>query len=283
MIQQTHKTSCVQRLCTLLKVSRSGYYAWRNRRPACRQHRREQLLQAIRRIHQDSGGRYGAPRIHQQLRAEGIPCCLNTVAGLMRQEGMRSAVFRRFVACTTDSRHGYGVAPNLLERQFAVQALNRIWTADITYIATQEGWLYLAAVMDLCSRRIVGWSMAEPIRAELALEALRMAIHERRPGPGLIHHSDRGVQYACEDYQDVLARHAMRCSMSGKGNCYDNAPMESFFGKYKTEAVYLQERYPTREAARHHAFEYIEIFYNRERRHSTLGYLSPVAFEERLR
>jgi putative transposase len=283
MVQECCSTAAASRICSLLHVSRSGYYAWRERAPSPRQERRQRLLEAIRQAHQASGGRYGAPRIHCELVAAGMPCALNTVARIMQEEGIYSRISKRFVPRTTDSAHAYAVAENLLAGNFIAAQLNRVWTADITYIATDEGWLYLAVLMDLYSRRIVGWSMADHLRAELAMDALGMAIGRRRPAPGLIHHSDRGVQYACDDYQNLLEAHAIKCSMSGKGNCYDNAPTESFFGKYKSEEVYMQPRYATRDVARHGAFEYIEVFYNRQRKHSSLGYRSPVAFEQSLR
>jgi transposase InsO family protein len=199
----------------------------------------------------------------------------------MQCGGIRSRIRRRFIPQTTDSHHGHPVAGNLLDRQFQQPAKDRAWCCDITAIATEEGWLYLAGVMDLCSRRIVGWAMADHLRAELCLDALTMALEQRRPGAGLLHHSDRGVQYACEDYQALLDREGIRCSMSRTGNCYDNAAMESFWGTLKRELVY-HERYATREQAKRSIFEYIEVFYNRRRRHSSLGYKSPVEFEASL-
>lgn len=199
----------------------------------------------------------------------------------MKRAGIRSKVTRRFVVRTTDSDHGHPVATNRLDRQFEQQLPDRAWAADITYVPTDQGWLYLAAVMDLCSRKIVGWAMADHLRADLCTEALRMALARRRPRPGLLHHSDRGVQYACDAYQALLSHHGLTCSMSRRGDCYDNAPMESFFGSFKTELVH-HEHYATRQAARQSIFEYVEVFYNRKRRHSSLGYLSPEQFEASL-
>jgi putative transposase len=199
----------------------------------------------------------------------------------MKQAGIRSKTAKRFVVHTTDSNHEHPVASNTLERRFDVQEWqrpNQAWCTDITCVWTKEGWLYLAAVMDLCSRRIVGWAMADHLRAELCIDALTMALEDRAPGPGLLHHSDRGVQYACDAYQSLLEKQGIKCSMSRTGNCYDNAAMESFFGILKRELVH-QESYDTHEQARASIFEYVEVFYNRQRKHSTLGYLSPVEFE----
>ena len=211
------------------------------------------------------------------LRADGHAVGRHRVARLMRAHGLRPKTRRKFRA-TTDSKHGHPVAANLLDRQFTVAAPNRMWTADITYIPTAEGWLYLAIVLDLFSRQIVGWAMDATMGQQLTLRALTMAIQRQRPGPGLVHHSDRGSQYACRAYQKLLAKHAMLCSMSRKGNCWDNAPSESFFSTLKRELV--NERvYATRAEARGAIFEYIEVFYNRERLHSALGYMSPIEFE----
>ena len=202
----------------------------------------------------------------------------DTVAKYMRQAGIAARSRRRFRVRTTDSGHDNPVADNVLARQFAAPAPDATWCCDITYVPTGEGWLYLAAVLDLCSRRVVGWAMADHLRAELCLDALSMAVERRRPGPGLLHHSDRGVQYACDAYRALLARHGMTASMSRRGDCHDNAVMESFFGTLKTELVH-HERYATREQARRSIFEYVEVFYNRRRRHSAIGYVSPDQFE----
>ena len=204
--------------------------------------------------------------------------CQNTVAKYMRQEGLKSKVKRPFRVRTTDSNHGHPVAMNLLDRTFSAQAPDRKWCVDITYVPTGEGWLYLAAVIDLFSRKIVGWEMADHLRAELCVNALSMAIERRRPDPGLLHHSDRGVQYACEAYRSLLDRYGIEPSMSRTGDCYDNAAMESFFSTLKRELIY-HEKYQTRDEARLSIFEYIEVFYNRKRRHSAIGYQSPEPFE----
>ncbi len=235
------------------------------------------LLSEIRMVHQRSRENYGSPRVTAELHALGVRCGENRVARLMRLNGIRAKRRRKYRA-TTDSKHGYPVAPNLLARQFSVNRPNAVWVSDITYIWTSEGWLYLAGVVDLYSRMVVGWSMSRQITEELTLEALSQALGRRRPKPGLLHHSDQGDQYAAGDYRDLLADHQMICSMSRKGDCWDNAPMESFFATLKTELIY-RERFTTREEAKVKIFEYIEVFYNRERRHSTLGYQSPVDFE----
>jgi transposase InsO family protein len=271
----------VSAMCSVLEVSRSGYYAWRDRRrqplSAGRQ-RRADLVRQIRPAHGQSRGIYGSPRVHAELKARGTPVSLNTVAKYMRQEGIVSRIRRRFRIMTTDSKHQEPIAPNRLDRQFGAQQPDRTWCCDITYVGCEEGALYLAAVIDCYSRRIVGWAMADHLRAELCLDALDMALQRRCPAPGLLHHSDRGVQYASRAYREFLERHGLVASMSRTGNCYDNALMESFFGTLKTELVY-HEHYATREQARRSIFEYIEVFYNRQRRHSAIGYMSPEAFE----
>jgi transposase InsO family protein len=271
-------------MCAALGVSRSGYYAWAGgREPGPRQKRREELAEQIRRVHEQSRRTYGSPRVYQELKAREVACCENTVAKVMREQGIRSVVRRRFRVRTTDSSHAHPVAPNVLDRSFDQEAPDRAWAADITYVPTDEGWLYLAAVIDLCTRRIVGWAMGQSLKAELCEEALGMAIGRRRPGEGLVHHSDRGVQYACGLYRRLLEANGMVCSMSGKGDCYDNAVMESFFKTLKVELVYQQsDGYATREQARRSIFEYIEVFYNRKRLHSSLGYKAPEAYEAAL-
>jgi putative transposase len=279
----------VSKMCRVLRVGRSGYYDWRARRrrrrdSGPRQERRERLLAEIRQAHRRSRGLYGSPRVCAELQAQGVKVSENTVAKLMKRAGIASKVHRRFVAHTTDPDHEHPVAANVLERRFDVRQWelpNSAWCTDITCVRTDEGWLYLAAVMDLCSRRIVGWAMAEHLRAELCLRALGMALEHRSPAAGLLHHSDRGVQYACEAYQSLLEKEGMQSSMSRTGNCHDNAAMESFFGTLKRELIY-QERYATHEQARRSIFEYIEVFYNRQRKHSSLGYRSPVEFEAAL-
>jgi putative transposase len=268
-------------LCEVLQVSRSGFYAWQKRQPSLRDNRRAQLDEQIRKAYEVGRGTYGSPRVHRELQEQGVSCCENTVAKRMKACGLRAKTRRRFVVRTTDSRHSHPVAKNTLDREFQQSLPNQAWAADITYIPTDEGWLYLAAVIDLCSRKIVGWATADHLRADLTSQALLMAVLHRQPPHGLLHHSDRGVQYACDDYQALLERHGLACSMSRTGNCYDNAVMESFFGTLKTELVY-HENYPTREAAQRSLFEYIEVFYNRQRRHSTLGYQSPAQYETSL-
>ncbi len=263
----------VHAMCAALGVSRSGYYGWAKRPEGVRAQADSALAGAIRDAHEASRGRYGSPRVHAELRAQGRRVGRKRVARLMRGMGLAARRRRRF-RCTTDSRHGYPVAPNLLQRDFRAAAPDRVWLADITYIGTAEGWLYLAAVLDLFSRKIVGWAMAEHLGHELALAALDMAIANRRPAPGLVHHSDRGVQYAAHGYRRRLQAQGMLCSMSRKGDCWDNAPMESFFATLKGELV-EQRDYLTRAEARADVFQYIEGFYNRRRHHSAIGYLTP--------
>jgi len=269
-------------VCDVLCVSRSGYYAWRRRAPSARSRRREQLTEQIRQIHRDSREVYGAPRVHQELKAEGVQCARNTVAKLMRQATIRSKTRRRFVVRTTDSRHPHPIAENRLNRKFEQAEPNRVWVADITYIPTGEGWLYLAAVLDLYSRMIVGWATSDSLAADLSCRALRDAVRGRSPKTSVLHHSDRGVQYACDEFQQLLGEHGLTPSMSRTGNCYDNAVMESFFAALKKELTH-HHSYPTRAAARESLFEYIEVFYNRRRRHSTLGYRSPAEYERQPR
>lgn len=266
--------------CEVLEVARSGYYAWRKRPPSAQTQRRAELTDRIRAIHaRKDHDVYGAPRIHEELVAAGHACNRKTVARCMKQAGIQAKTTRKFRVITTDSNHPHPVAENIVDRNFTPTRKNQTWTADITYIPTDEGWLYLAAVEDLYSRKIVGWSMSDRIDSRLVVDAFQMAIQRELPGEGLIAHSDRGVQYASEHYQSLLRKHAVTCSMSRKGNCWDNAPMESFFATLKKELVH-HERYPTRDAARQSLFEYIEAFYNRVRRHSSLGYQSPLQFEQ---
>ena len=264
--------------CIVLKVSRSGYYAWLRREPSARQRRHEELAEQIAKVHQANRGVYGSPRVYQVLNSQGQRICENTVAKIMREQELRAKVKRRFVPRTTDSDHENPIAPNVLDRQFTAEAPNHRWVADITYIPTDEGWLYLAGVLDLYSRKIVGWSMADHLGCELVADALVMGLLRRQPSADLLHHSDRGVQYTCDDFQGLLERHGITVSMSGVGNCYDNAAMESFWATLKTELVH-HEQYATRDEARQSIFEYIEVFYNRTRIHSSLGYVSPEAFE----
>lgn len=266
-------------ICRVLRVTRSGFYAWLKRKPSPRAHRRERLLARIRIEHQRHRELYGSPRVHRALLIDGESVSRNTVAKLMRAAKIRAKTRRRFVPRTTDSRHRQPVAGNKLKRDFHASAPNRKWLADITYIPTDEGWLYLAGVLDCFSRKIVGWSMTDHMHTDLVSAALQMALQHRTPDASrLLHHSDRGVQYASDDYQHLLTRHGIDCSMSNAGDCYDNAMMESFWATLKTECVH-QHRYPTREQARQSIFEYVEVFYNRQRLHSALGYQSPESFE----
>ena len=268
-------------VCDVLDVSRSGYYAWRDRPESARSQRRVELAAKIKAVHEQNRRVYGSPRIFQVLKTQGQAVCQNTVAAVMRLHEIRAKTKRKFVPRTTDSSHASPVAENVLGRQFRADLPDRKWVVDITYIPTGEGWLYLAGVLDLCSRKIVGWSMADHLRAELPADALSMAVARRCPDAGLLHHSDRGVQYACDDYQHLLKSHGMQVSMSGRGDCWDNAAMESFWSTLKNELVH-HEQYKTREQARRSIFEYIEVFYNRQRLHSSIGYQSPEAFEASL-
>lgn len=264
-------------MCRVLKVSRGGFYAWR-KRPECKQAKsRRRLIGIIKEIHEESRQCYGSPRVHRELTARGEICCENTVARYMRENDIVAKTKRKFKQ-TTDSNHHLPVAKNLLDRDFDQLEPNRVWVGDITYIPTREGWLYLATVLDLFGRKVVGWSMSHQIDRYLVMDALTMAVKNRRPPPNLIHHSDRGSQYASDDFQELLDEYGMICSMSRKGNCWDNAVAESFFRSLKTELVH-HEDFATREEARLAIFEYIEVFYNRLRRHSSLGYLSPADYE----
>jgi transposase InsO family protein len=264
-------------MCRVLEVSRSGYYAWQRRPVSRRKQANDVLVSQIRLAHQRSRRSYGSPRITDELNDGGTLCGRHRVARLMRQARIKAKTVKKFKA-TTNSKHALPVAENLLARQFTVAGPNQVWLADITYVWTGEGWLYLAVVLDLYARRIVGWGMSDRINGELTLSALRQAFANRRPSPDLLHHSDRGKQYAAGDYQKLLRDHGAICSMSRKGDCWDNAPCESFFGTLKQELVY-QEQFATRDEAKGKIFEYIEVFYNRQRRHSSVGSHSPVEFE----
>jgi putative transposase len=280
-MKQQKKSYEVKMMCRSLKVSRAGYYRWLKRPVSPAELRRKELIQRIRLAHEESRGIYGSPRVHAELLEQEVKVCVNTVAKLMKEAGIRSKIRRRFVVATTDSGHGRPVMKNLLNQQFQAALPNQKWCCDITYIPTGEGYLFLAAVLDLCSRKIVGWSMAEHLRSELCMDALQMAIASRRPDAGLLHHSDRGMQYASESYMDMLEVLGIQASMSRTGNCYDNAVMESFFHTLKAELV-DHANYRSREQARQSIFEYIEVFYNRRRRHSAIGYKSPEEFETSL-
>ena len=265
-------------MCRVLGVSRGGFYLWLKRPESRRSVENGRLVEAIRAIHRESRGVYGSPRVHARLRAQSGRYGRNRIARLMREMQIQGKRRRKF-RVTTDSDHTLPISGNILDRKFTLGTPNKAWLADITYIATKEGWLYLAAVMDLYSRKIVGWAMGSRISRHLVEGALWMAICNRGPKPGLLHHSDRGCQYASHDYRKLLEKRGIVCSMSRKGNCWDNAVMESFFGTLKTELVYHRE-YETREEARSDIFDYIEVFYNRHRLHSALGYRSPAEFEK---
>ena len=267
----------VRLLCQTLEVSTAGYYAWQGRPASARAQRRDTLLGEIRAVHAAVKARYGSPRMHAALVARGHGCCVNTVAQLMRQAGIAAKTARKY-RCTTDSNHDRPVADNLLGRQFDPAGPNEAWVADITYIPTGEGWLYLAVVEDLYARRVVGWSMAARLESRLVVDALELAVQRRLPGEGLLAHSDRGSQYASEHYQRLLARHGITCSMSRRADCWDNAPMESFFASLKKELIHGSD-FATRAAARAAVVEYIEVFYNNQRLHSSLGYVSPAEYE----
>lgn len=271
----------VAMMCRELNVSRSGYYAWRGRPLSARAARRQTLVEQIREEHCLSRQTSGAPKIREALVQSGITVCVNTVARYMRESELRSVRSARFRPQTTDSRHDHAIAGNTLNQDFAADAPNQKWLCDITYIPTDEGFVYLASVLDVYSRKIVGWQMADHLRAELCLDALHAALRARRPGDGLLHHSDRGVQYACDEYRRTLHDHGITASMSRTGNCYDNAMMESFHASLKLEAVYSLPggRFRTKAEAKQNVFEYIEVFYNRQRRHSAIGYTSPDQFE----
>lgn len=265
-------------MCGVLGVTRSGYYAWRKREPSQRDVANEQLLEKMREIHRESFETYGVPRIHAALRQQGHHVNKKRVERLMRLDGLAGISPRRKRVYTTDSRHDLPIAANLLKQDFQAEAPNQKWVSDISYVATAEGWLYLATILDLFSRMIVGWAMDDHLETTLVTRALQMALARRSPAPGLLHHSDRGSQYASLEYQALLTHHAIVPSMSRTGNCFDNAAMESFFGTLKSELVY-RRHYRTKAEARTDIFRYLETFYNRRRLHSSLGYLSPDSFE----
>lgn len=269
----------VRVLCEALEVSPAGYYAWRQRPRSTREQRRDTLLVEIRAVHAEVKARYGSPRIHAELVARGHDCCVNTVARLMRDNGIAAKTARKSRCTTTDSDHGLPVADNLLGRQFDPASPNESWVADITYIPTREGWLDLAAVEDLYSRRVDGWALADHLQSRLVVDALGLAVQRRLPGEGLLAPSDRGSQYASEHYQRLLAKHGIAYSMSRRADCWDNAPMESFFASLKKELVHGAD-FATRAEARAAIVEYIEVFYNSQRRHASLGYVSPAEYEQ---
>jgi transposase InsO family protein len=265
----------VRRLCRTLGGSPSGYYRWQRRGEGDRAREDRRLKQRIVALHGETKGRYGTPRVERALRRQGISTSRKRVGRLRRELGLRAKAAKKYKA-TTDSRHPYPVAPNRLERRFVAAKADRIWVGDITYLWTREGWLYLAIVLDTCSRRIVGWSVSESLERELAVSALEKALASRRPAPGLVHHTDRGSQYASGDYRDLVEQTGLVFSMSRKGDCWDNAMAESFF---KTLKVELGSRFPSRQQARRELFEYIEGFYNTRRLHSGIGYRSPAEYE----
>jgi putative transposase len=264
-------------MCDALEVSVSGYYAWAGRSESPAAQRRRELLGVIEAVHVEVKQRYGSPRMTPELNDRGHTCSKNMVAELMNAHGIQAKASKRFIR-TTDSNHKLPVAENLRDRDFDPSGPNETWSADITYLPTREGWLYLAVVEDLFSRMIVGWSMDETMASRLVVDALEMAIQRRRPEAGLLSHSDRGSQYASDHYQRVLASEGIVCSMSAVGQCWDNAPVESFFGRLKCE-VASDVMFSSRDQARAEIFEYLEVFYNRVRRHSSLGFLSPVDYE----
>jgi transposase InsO family protein len=274
----------VRLMCRVLGVSRAGFYAAQRRAPSARARADQRLRLEIRAIHRATQRRYGAPKIHRELRGtRGIRCSRKRVARLMRVDGLRAKRSRRF-RVTTQSTHRYPIAANQLHRRFAPAAYterDQVWAADLTYIPTREGWLYLAVVLDLASRRVIGWAVASRLGDELALSALRQALAYRCPLPGALHHSDRGAQYASGAYRQLLAAHGLRCSMSRAGDCWDNAVVESFFATLKTELV-ADADWPTRAAAHRALSLFIDVWYNHQRRHASLGFLSPVQYEREL-
>lgn len=262
----------------MLGVSRSGYYRFTGRKPSQRYQEEERLMKKINGIHKQSRQTYGSPRIHAELKDQGESCSRQRVARLMKKAGIAAKMVRKFKVTTRVDAKAT-TAPNLLKQDFTAATPNERWVADITYVWTLEGWLYVACVLDLFSRKIVGLAMSDRMKEGLVMAALRQALMHRRPGNGLLHHSDKGGQYTGRAFQRMLAEHHITVSMSGTGNCYDNTAMESFFHKLKTEHVYF-ERYATRKQAEKSIFEYVEVFYNRQRRHSTLNYMTPLTFEQ---
>ena len=282
-IEQHRSEFPVVLMCRVLGVTRSGFYAWLERAPSDRAREDQRLLIEVRVIHSEARSCYGSPRVHAELQARGERVSRKRVARLMRQQDLRGKKRRRY-RVTTNSEHTYPVAPNVLDRKFGVEEVagpDQVWVSDITYVPTREGWLYLAIVLDLASRLVVGWSMGTTLESQLAINALDSALKRRRPPPGLLHHSDRGVQYASNEYRELLEGQKSVVSMSRKGNCWDNAVAESFFGTLEIELIEGAD-WQTRAEARTAIFEFVEVWYNRRRRHSSLGYLTPAEFDKRL-
>lgn len=280
LIKEQSNLFAVMLMCRLLTVSVSGYYSWLNREPSLREKENIKLAIKIKAIFDDEKSRSGAPRITKRLNAEGEPTGRHRVASIMKQHGWRARAAKKYKA-TTNSNHKLPVAPNLLEQDFSAKKLNEKWVSDITYVWTDEGWLYLAVVMDLYSRMVVGWSISERMTSKLVIDALQMALWRRKPPRGLILHSDRGSQYCSHEYQKLLTTHGLTCSMSKRGDCFDNAAMESWNHSFKVEAIH-GEKLTTRALTKNHVFEYIEIYYNRKRLHSTIGYETPESFEVKM-
>jgi putative transposase len=280
MIKKNMKLFPVRMMCKMLSVSPSGYYDWRDRPLSLRAHANAVLADKVKVIFDKEHSRAGAKRIAKRLKMEGTHAGRHRVARIMRLYGWRAKAAKKFKA-TTNSNHKLPVAPNLLQQNFSASKPNEKWVSDITYIWTEEGWLYLAVVMDLCSRMVVGWAMSERMTSKLVIDALQMAIWHRKGPRGVIIHSDRGSQYCSHDYQKILADNGFICSMSKRGDCYDNASMESWNHSFKVEAIH-GEKFATRAFAKNHVFDYIDVYYNRKRLHSKLGYLSPVYFEEQM-
>jgi transposase InsO family protein len=267
-------------MCQILKVSRSGYYKREHKKPGNRNKENNTLLNRIKVVYEENRGCYGSLRITKQLNKYGITCGKNRIARIMRKNNIRAKTKKKFKV-TTNSKHNYPAVPNLLKQDFTAAGINQKWVSDITYIYTKEGWLYLAGILDLCSKKIVGWSFSERLTKDLSINALEQALKGRSINGELILHSDRGIHYSCYDYTDLVAGNNIIQSMSGKGNCYDNAVMESFFKTLKSELI-RWEKYTTRDEAKKSIFEYIEVYYNRRRMHSSIGYMSPVEFESSL-
>ncbi len=276
-IREHTQQHVVERLCRAMEVSVSGYYAWLKRPESTRKQANKQLLEQIKHVHQQSRQTYGSPRVYVDLKKRGVACSENRVARLMQVNQMAARRKKKYIV-TTNSKHGLPVAENTLNQDFKATKPNEKWVTDMTYIWTTEGWLYLAVVLDLYSRKVVGWAMDDNMEKELVIKALKMALLNRKPPQGLLHHSDRGSQYASNDYQQLLKDYRITCSMSRKGNCYDNAVMESFFATLKQELVYRLP-YQSHQQTKQDIFEYIQVFYNRRRIHSSLGYFSPLEFE----